>query len=65
MGTMAHEFVMCVDHDSGDPYEWGDECNNRPVAKLSSATGKTMCKDNDYLEYLKKTIDWRLNHKWD
>ncbi|MCQ2240843.1 nicotinate phosphoribosyltransferase [Treponema sp.] len=41
------------------------ECNNRPVAKLSNAPGKTMCKDNDYVEYLKKTIDWRLNHKWD
>ena len=39
------------------------ECNDRPVAKLSNADGKTMCKDNDYIEYLKKTIDWRLSHK--
>ncbi len=38
------------------------ECNNRPVAKLSNASGKTMCKDSDYVEYLKKTIDWRLSH---
>ncbi len=39
------------------------ECNDRPVAKLSNADGKTMCKDDSYIEYLRKTIDWRLNHK--
>ena len=39
------------------------ECNDRPVAKLSNADGKTMCKDDDYIEYLRKTIDWRLSHK--
>ncbi|MBR1639459.1 MAG: nicotinate phosphoribosyltransferase [Treponema sp.] len=39
------------------------ECNDRPVAKLSNSDGKTMCKDDDYIEYLKKTIDWRLAHK--
>ena len=38
------------------------ECNNRPVAKLSNAVGKTMCKDGEYVEYLKKTIEWRLSH---
>ncbi len=38
------------------------ECNDRPVAKLSNADGKTMCKDDEYIEYLKKTIDWRLSH---
>ena len=38
------------------------ECNDRPVAKLSNAIGKTMCKDDAYIEYLKKTIDWRLTH---
>ena len=38
-------------------------CNNRPVAKLSNAEGKTMCADDDYIEYLRKTIDWRLNHQ--
>ncbi|MBR5645525.1 MAG: nicotinate phosphoribosyltransferase [Treponema sp.] len=38
-------------------------CNNRPVAKLSNADGKVMCKDEEYVEYLKKTIDWRLNHQ--
>lgn len=39
------------------------ECNDRPVAKLSNADGKVMCKDDAYIEYLKKTIDWRLTHK--
>ena len=39
------------------------ECNNMPVAKLSNASGKTMCKDSEYVEYLKKTIEWRLNHQ--
>lgn len=39
------------------------ECNDRPVAKLSNASGKTMCKDDEYVEYLRKTIAWRLNHK--
>ncbi|MBO4727330.1 MAG: nicotinate phosphoribosyltransferase [Spirochaetaceae bacterium] len=39
------------------------ECNERPVAKLSNAIGKTMCKDDEYIEYLQKTINWRLNHK--
>ena len=38
-------------------------CNGRPVAKLSNDDGKTMCKDDEYVEYLKKTIDWRLTHK--
>ncbi|MCR5436264.1 MAG: nicotinate phosphoribosyltransferase [Treponema sp.] len=38
-------------------------CNNRPVAKLSNAEGKVMCKDAEYVEYLKKTIEWRLTHK--
>jgi len=39
------------------------ECNDRPVAKLSNADGKTMCKDDEYIEYLRKTIEWRLTHK--
>ena len=38
-------------------------CNGRPVAKLSNDDGKTMCKDDEYVEYLHKTIEWRLNHK--
>ena len=39
------------------------ECNYSPVAKLSNAVGKTMCKDDSYVEYLRKTIAWRLSHQ--
>ena len=39
------------------------ECNDKPVAKLSNDPGKTMCNDLSYVEYLRKTIDWRLNHE--
>ena len=38
------------------------ECNNAPVAKISNTVGKGMCRDNDYLEYLKRCISWRLDH---
>lgn len=39
------------------------ECNGRPVAKLSNADGKTTCHDDSYIDYLRKTIDWRLTHE--
>lgn len=35
------------------------ECNGRPVAKLSNNSGKTMCRDAEYVNYLKRCIDWR------
>lgn len=38
------------------------ECNNLPVAKISDVDGKCMCRDNKYLDYLKRCIDWRLKH---
>ena len=38
------------------------ECNNLPVAKISDSDGKGICKDNDYVDYLKRCIKWRLNH---
>lgn len=38
------------------------ECNGNPVAKLSDTEGKGMCQDKDYIEYLKRTIAWRLQH---
>lgn len=38
------------------------ECNGLPVAKLSDCEGKNMCKDPEYIEYLKRTIIWRLTH---
>lgn len=38
------------------------ECNGTPVAKLSDVEGKNMCKDPEYVKYLKRAIDWRLRH---
>lgn len=37
--------------------------NNSPVAKLSDCEGKNMCKDNNYINYLKRTIAWRMSHE--
>ena len=34
--------------------------NGRPVAKVSDTPGKSMCRDRDYLEYLKGSIAFRL-----
>ncbi len=37
--------------------------NGRAVAKLSDTPGKAMCRDADYLEYLKRSVDFRLNRE--
>lgn len=37
--------------------------NGRPVAKLSDTPGKAMCKDPDYLKYLKESVTFRLNRE--
>ena len=37
--------------------------NGRPVAKLSDAPGKAMCRDPEYLEYLKRSVDFRINRE--
>lgn len=37
------------------------ECNGCPVAKLSDVEGKGMCQDEEYVKYLKRTIEWRLD----
>ena len=37
--------------------------NGRPVAKLSDAPGKAMCMDESYLDYLKRSVDFRLNRE--
>ena len=34
--------------------------NGRPVAKISDAPGKAMCKDDDYLNYLKQAVQFRI-----
>jgi len=33
------------------------ECNGQPVAKISDSSGKSMCKDEAYLSYLKKVFE--------
>jgi len=39
------------------------EVNGSAVAKISDVPGKGMCKDNEYVEYLKRCIDWRIRHE--
>ena len=39
--------------------------NGRPVAKLSDDVGKAMCRDADYLEYLKGSVAFRLKREAD
>ena len=36
--------------------------NGQPVAKYSDEPSKTMCKDEEYVEYLKRAINWRNSH---
>ena len=38
------------------------ECNGTPVAKLSNTPSKGMCLDTDYVNYLSKSIDWRMRY---
>ena len=37
--------------------------NGRPVAKLSDTPGKAMCRDEEYLEYLKRSVKFRLERE--
>ena len=37
--------------------------NGRPVAKLSDTPGKAMCRDDEYLEYLKRSVEFRLHRE--
>ena len=37
--------------------------NGRPVAKLSDSPGKAMCRDEEYLTYLKRSVDFRLERQ--
>ena len=37
--------------------------NGRPVAKLSDTPSKAMCRDEGYLEYLKRSVEFRLNRE--
>ena len=37
--------------------------NGRPVAKLSDAPGKAMCRDETYLDYLRRSVAFRLQRE--
>ena len=37
--------------------------NGRPVAKISDAEGKAMCRDEQYLDYLKRSVSFRLERE--
>lgn len=39
------------------------ECNGQDVAKISDTQGKGMCKNEEYIAYLQRCIDWRMNHE--
>ena len=38
-------------------------CNGQDVAKISDISGKGMCKNPEYVEYLQRCIDWRMQHE--
>lgn len=38
------------------------KCNGMDVAKISDVEGKGMCKNQEYVDYLKRTISWRMEH---
>lgn len=38
-------------------------CNGCDVAKISDEPDKGMCKNEEYVEYLQRTIDWRMNNE--
>lgn len=38
-------------------------CNGQDVAKISDVEGKGMCKNQEYVDYLKRTIAWRMTHE--
>ncbi len=39
------------------------KCNGQDVAKISDVSGKGMCKNADYVDYLERCIKWRLEHE--
>ena len=38
-------------------------CNGQDVAKISDIPGKGMCKNPEYVDYLQRAINWRMNNK--
>lgn len=39
------------------------KCNGQDIAKISDTEGKGMCENPKYVDYLKRSIDWRLTHE--
>lgn len=37
-------------------------CNGMDVAKISDSVGKGMCKNQKYIDYLQRCIDWRMKN---
>ena len=38
------------------------KCNGQDVAKISDTPGKGMCQSDEYVDYLQRTINWRLRN---
>ena len=38
------------------------KCNGTEVAKISDTPGKGMCKNPEYVDYLQRSIDWRMKN---
>ncbi len=38
-------------------------CNGQDVAKISDTPGKGMCRNPEYVDYLQRCIDWRMQHE--
>lgn len=39
------------------------KCNGTDVAKISDTPGKGMCKNPEYVDYLQRCIDWRMQNE--
>ena len=38
-------------------------CNGQDVAKVSDTAGKGMCRNDEYVDYLQRSIDWRMKNE--
>ena len=41
------------------------KCNDMDVAKISDVAGKGMCQNPEYVDYLQRSIDWRMKNSRD
>ncbi|MBQ6333984.1 MAG: nicotinate phosphoribosyltransferase [Erysipelotrichaceae bacterium] len=39
------------------------KCNGQDVAKISDVDGKSMCKNQEYVDYLQRSIEWRMKNE--